>query len=123
MTPRHRFAQITFAAAGIYGLLVTAPLYWMAERIGHDSPPELTHVEYFYGFIGVVIAWQLVFLLIARNPSVYRTIIPIAVVEKIGFAAPAFVLYARHALAATTFAFGVIDLVLALLFSIAYVTL
>lgn len=120
MISSHRFARVTFAAAGIYGLLVMAPQYWLEDRIARDNPPAITHVEYFYGFVGVVIAWQLVFLLIARRPVQYRAIMPVAVVEKLAFGVPAIVLYAEHRLAAMVLGFGVIDLLLAVLFTTAY---
>ena len=120
MISSQRFTRVTFAAAGIYGILVMLPQYWMADRIARDNPPAITHVEYFYGFIGVVIAWQLVFLLIARRPAQFRAIMPVAVVEKLAFGIPAFVLYAQHRLATTVLGFGLVDLLLALLFAIAY---
>ena len=47
-----------FWFAGIYGLLVLAPQYLMERHIGIDFPPEITHPEYFYGFVGVTLAWQ-----------------------------------------------------------------
>jgi hypothetical protein len=121
MIPSPRFPRAAFAAAGIYGLLVMAPQYWMADRIARDNPPPITHVEYFYGFIGVVIAWQLVFLLIAHRPAQYCAIMLVAVVEKLAFGVPAVVLYAQHRLAMTVLGFGLVDLLLAVLFTIAYV--
>ena len=46
--PRYmKFAKWLFAIAGIYGLLVVAPLYWREEQITHDYPPAITHPEYF----------------------------------------------------------------------------
>ena len=62
------FARRVFQVAGIYGLIVMLPQYFLEQRIGRDAPPAITHPEYFYGFIGVVVAWQLCFLAIARDP-------------------------------------------------------
>lgn len=120
VTSPQRFARIAFAVAGVYGLLVMAPQYWLEDRVGRDTPPAITHPEYFYGFIGVVIAWQLAFLLVARDPARYRALMPIAVVEKLGFGLPVLVLYARHRIAGSVLVFGVIDLVLAVLFATSY---
>jgi hypothetical protein len=120
MTSTHRFARVTFAAAGLYGLVAMIPQYWLEERIGRDTPPPITHVEYFYGFIGVVIAWQLVFLLIARNPVALRALMPIAVIEKLAFAVPVIILYAQHRITGTVLGFGQIDLLLAALFTTSY---
>ena len=112
-----KFAKRVFLIAGIYGVIVLTPLYFLEARIGRDDPPPITHPEYFYGFVGVVIAWQLAFLLVARDPARYRALMPVAVVEKLGFGLPALALYARHRIAGSTLGFGVIDLVLAALFA------
>ena len=120
MTTSYRFARIVFAIAGIYGLIVMIPQYWLEDRIGVDSPPAITHPEYFYGFIGVVVAWQLVFLLIARDPARYRAIMPIAFIEKLAFGIPVLLLYSGHRVTASVLVFGCLDLVLALLFAISY---
>jgi len=109
-----------FSVAGIYGLAVLAPQYFLAERIGRDAPPPLTHPEYFYGFIGIALAWQLCFLLIARDPVRLRPIMVPAILEKLAFGLPAVTLYALHQLSSTALAFGLIDLTLAVLFTIAY---
>ena len=119
--PAHRFTGIVYRTAGIYGLLVTLPLYWMEDRIGRDTPPTITHPEYFYGFIGVVVAWQIVFLLIARDPAHFRAIMPVTLVEKLGFGLPALALYAQHRLPRGMLAFGLLDLVWATLFVACFV--
>jgi hypothetical protein len=51
-----RFARVVFLVAGIYGILVLLPQYFLEERIGIDSPPPITHPEHFYGFVGVALA-------------------------------------------------------------------
>ena len=120
VTTTSRFARRVFTVAGIYGLITVAPLYLMEQTIGRQSPPAITHPEYFYGFIGVTLAWQLVFLRLGRDPERLRPIIPIGVVEKLGFGIPAIVLYAQHRLLGSTLVFGLIDLVWAVLFTMAY---
>jgi hypothetical protein len=62
-----RFARWVFLIAGIYGLLVVTPQYFMEGVIARTTGP-ITHPEYFYGFVGVVVAFQLVFLVVARDP-------------------------------------------------------
>ena len=116
----HTFARRVFLVAGIYGLIVMLPQYFLEQRIGRDSPPAITHPEYFYGFIGVVVAWQLCFLAIARDPVRLRPVMPAAIVEKLVFAVPSAVLYAQGRLAATVLPFAAIDLVLGTLFYISY---
>lgn len=55
-----KFARYTFLIAGIYGLIVMLPQYFLEQRIANDSPPAVTHPEFFYGFIGITVAFQLV---------------------------------------------------------------
>lgn len=116
----HRFARRVFLFAGIYGLLVLLPQYFAAARIGRDAPPPITHVEYFYGFIGVAVAWQLCFLAIARDPIGMRAAMLPAVVEKLAFGVPVVALSLRHQLPAVVLGFGAFDLLLAALFFAAY---
>lgn len=59
-----KFARIVFLVAGIYGLIVLLPLYFLEAQTGRDYPPPITHPEYYYGFVGVGVAWLLAFLVI-----------------------------------------------------------
>lgn len=116
-----RFARVVFNVAAIYGILVLSPQYFMEATIGRDYPPPITHPEHFYGFVGLALVWQFVFLLIARDPARYRPLMPIAVLEKLAFGLPSIVLYAQGRLAAPTLAAGLIDLVLGVLFATSYI--
>ena len=53
-----KFAKIVFWVAGIWGLLVLTPLYFMFDLIGRNDPPPITHPGFFYGFVGLGLAWQ-----------------------------------------------------------------
>ena len=114
------FARRVYMIAGIYGLVVLVPQYFMESRIAREMPPAITHPEYFYGFIGLAVAWQLCFLAIARQPVRLRPIMPVTVLEKLAFGVPAIVLHAQGRLATATLAFGILDLVLGMLFVLAY---
>lgn len=116
-----KFAQKTFRFAAIYGILVLAPQYFLEERIGRDTPPPITHPEHFYGFVGLALVWQFAFLLIARDPQRFRPLMPIAILEKIAFGAPAIVLFIAGRIPATVLFFGCVDLLLGVLFALAYV--
>ncbi len=74
-----------FRAAGAIGLLVLLPMYFLENRIGVDLPPRITHPEYFYGFIGVALAWQVAFLIISTDPVRYRPLMAACLVEKFAF--------------------------------------
>ena len=56
--PGDRVARWVFLVAGVYGVLVVLPQYSLEARIARDFPPPITHPEYFYGFIGVALAWR-----------------------------------------------------------------
>ena len=114
------FARRVFTVAGIYGIVVLLPQYFLEDRIGHDNPPPITHAENFYGFIGTALAWQLMFLLIARDPVRYRPAMLPAVLEKLTFAGATIVLFAQRRLADSVLGFGLVDLTFAVLFTISY---
>jgi hypothetical protein len=115
-----KVARWIFGIAGVYGILVIAPLYFMEARIGHDDPPAITHPEYFYGFVGITLAWQIVFLMIAREPARYRPIMLAAVLEKLAWGVAAIVLFRQQRVSGMTLGFGGIDLLLGALFVVAF---
>jgi hypothetical protein len=78
-----KFARYVFLAAGIYGILVTFSLYFMLQKLSTDYPPALTHPEYYYSFVGVTLAWQILFLWIARFPLRFRPMMAFCSIEKL----------------------------------------
>ncbi len=115
------FARRVFRVAAIYGFLVLLPQYFLEGKTGRDFPPAITHPEYYYGFIGVALAWQMVFLVIARDPVRYRPIMIPAIFEKASFGLAAVALFLLDRLNAQMLGAGVLDLVLGTLFLLAYV--
>jgi hypothetical protein len=116
-----KFAKYTFLVAGVYGLLVLVPQYFLETKNGIDYPPPINHPEYFYGFVGIAVAWQLAFLVISRDPVRYRPMMIPAIVEKLTFGVATAVLYAQGRVAAAVLAFGIIDLTLGALFAASFV--
>jgi hypothetical protein len=114
-----RFARIVFLIAGIYGMIVMAPQYFLESTIARQTGP-ITHPEYFYGFLGLCIAWQVLFLAIARDPVRLRPAMPVAMLEKVSFPLPVFVLYAQGRVNAQVAGFASVDVLLLVLFTIAY---
>ncbi|MFO0788972.1 MAG: hypothetical protein U0805_05905 [Pirellulales bacterium] len=112
-----------FWIAGIYGLVVMAPQYFMEDRVGVDYPPAITHPEYFYGFIGIGVAWQIAFLCIATDPVRYRLLMIPAAIEKFSFAVAVAVLFAQARVPTIIGVFASIDLVLGGLFLLAFARL
>jgi hypothetical protein len=116
-----KFARIVFLVAGIWGLLILPPFYFSFERFGRESPPPITHPEFFYGFVGVALAWQFVFLLIAKDPVRYRPIVPAAMFEKFSFAIAVLVLHLQGRLSGNQIALGATaDTLLGIFFVAAY---
>ena len=116
-----RFARILFLIAGIYGLVVLLPQYFLEEKNGRDFPPAITHPEYYYGFIGVGLAWQVLFLIISRDPLRYRQMMIPSVIEKASFGFAVVALYLQHKVSPVLLGAAMIDMVFGLLFIVAYV--
>ena len=116
-----KFAKLVFLVAGVYGLIVLVPQYFFEARTGHDYPPPITHPEYYYGFIGLAVVWQFAFLVISRDPVRYRPLMIPAILEKACFAIPAVVLLMQQRIPSLIFGFAMFDVVLGVLFLIAYV--
>ena len=116
-----RFSRWVFACAGIWGLLVVPPLFFLLARVGRENPPAVTHPEFYYGFAAVATVWQLGFLTMEADPGRFRPLMPIAVLEKTGWIATLLVLYAQHLVASSMLPFATIDLLLGVLFAAAFV--
>jgi hypothetical protein len=114
------FARRVFLFAGVIGLLTLVPQYFMEGRVGRDFPPAITHPEYFYGFVGVGLVWQILFLIISTDPQRLRPAMIAAVLEKLSFGVPVIVLYLQGRLPAMILGFGLFDLFLGVLFVISY---
>jgi hypothetical protein len=115
-----RFSRWLFLIAGIYGLIVLVPFYFLEEKIGSESPPTITHPEYYYGFIGVGVAWQVAFLIIGLDPLRYRPFMIPAILEKVTFGFAALVLFLHDRIPLAVFVSGCSDLVWAVLFVVAF---
>jgi len=116
-----KFAKYTFLVAGIYGVLVLVPQYFLLERNSQNYPPAITHPEYYYGFVGTALVFQLVFFVISTNPVKYRALIGVSILEKAAFAVPAAVLFFSNMLSPSLFAAGMIDALLGVLFLISFI--
>ena len=116
-----KFAKRLFTFAGVYGLVVLLPQYFLEGKVGRDYPPPVTHPEFYYGFVGVGVAWQILFLIIASDPRRYRAAMLAGVVEKASFGVAVVALFMQAKVAPTLLAFGTLDLLLGALFLLAYV--
>jgi hypothetical protein len=115
-----KFAKIVFWIAGIWGVLILAPLYFMFDLIGQKDPPPITHPAFYYGFIGVGLAWQVAFLVIARDPVRFRGMMIPSVLEKFVYGGTLMVLYFQHRLHPGDLVFGGVDVLFGVLFLLAF---
>jgi hypothetical protein len=115
-----KFARYTFLIAGVYGLLALLPMYLLESRYGVDNPPEITHPEFYYGFIGVAAAFQLVFIVISRDPIKYKALIFPSIVEKFSFVIAIAALVIAGRVSGQIIIGAAIDAILGTLFTIAH---
>ena len=115
-----KFAKYTFLLSAIYGLLALLPNYLLELKAGPGNPP-LEHPEFLYGFIGIASVFQIIFLIISRDPVKYRPLMIVSILEKLSFGIPAAILYAKGRLDGPFFIGGMIDLFLAVLFLVSFV--
>ena len=86
-----KIVKYTFLIAGIYGIIALVPMYFLKDYVGEQNPPPLNHPEFFYGFVGVALAWQFVFLIISRDPVRYRLLMLPSILEKLAWGVPALI--------------------------------
>ena len=115
-----KFAKVVFWVAGIWGLLVITPLYFMFDLIGAKDPPAITHPGFYYGFVGVALAWQVAFILIARDPVRLRPMMIPSVVEKFSYGIAVTVLVTQGRMHPSDMLFAGTDTLLGVLFVVAY---
>ena len=116
-----RFAQIAFAVAGIWGIGVLAPFFWLVDVTGRVYDPPTAYPHFFYGFVAVALAWQIAFLVIASNPAAFRALMVPAMLEKFGYVATLAVLYGQERIAQIDALAALPDGLLGLLFIVAFV--
>jgi hypothetical protein len=115
-----RFAKIVFRIAGIWGVLIIAPLYFLFDLISRNDPPPITHPGFFYGFAGLALAWQFVFLVIATDPARYRPLMLPSMLEKFSYGIAVVVLVLQGRTRSSDLIFAATDLLLGVLFVLAY---
>jgi hypothetical protein len=115
-----RFARFAFTAAGIWGIVVLTPLYWLVDVTGRAYSPPTDYPHFFYGFLSVAMAWQIAFLVIGSDPARYRPLMIPAVLEKLGHVGGVAALYGNARISVTDAQAAIPDLLLAVLFLVAF---
>jgi hypothetical protein len=116
-----KFAKIVFWIAGIWGLLVIAPLYFLFNLIGRTDPPIITHPGFYYGFVGLALSWQIAFLFIATDPLRFRPLMIPSVLEKASYVAAVLLLVQQGRMHSSDLVFAGTDFLLGVLFVLAYI--
>ena len=107
-----RFTRRVMIGAAIYGFIGAATLYLT------DAPDP--HRLLYFAFAGIALVFQGVFLVIARDPRRFAPLLPLCVFEKVSFGIPALAFAARGQAEASMALGGAVDLLLAVLFVIAW---
>jgi hypothetical protein len=116
-----KFARIVFLVAGIWGIVVLTPLYWLVDVTGRSYSPPTDYPQFFYGFLGVAMAWQVAFLVIGSSPARFRALMIPGIVEKLTYVMTLVVLYGQSRIPAVDAQAAVPDLLLGILFIVAFV--
>jgi hypothetical protein len=115
-----RFARVVFIAAGVWGIAVLAPFYWLHDLTGRQYPAPTDYPHFFYGFLWVALAWQIAFLAIGSNPARFRAFMIPAILEKFGYVATLAVLYGQARISEMEAMPAIPDLVLGVLFAASF---
>jgi hypothetical protein len=115
-----RFAKVVFIVAGLWGIVVLTPLYWLVDVTGRHYRPPLDYPHFFYGFLSVAMAWQVAFLIIASSPARFRPLMIPGMLEKFGHVLTLAVLYAQRRIPSQDAQAAVPDLLLGTLFIVAF---
>jgi hypothetical protein len=111
-----RFARWVFRIAGFYGVIIVAPMFFFERKIA----PGLTHPVFYYAWLSVDLAWQILFLVLSTDPVRYRPMMLVCVLEKAAAAIAIPWLYASGRLEGQWLAVAAVDLVFSVLFLMSY---
>jgi hypothetical protein len=99
---------------------VLTPLYFLFDLIGRRYARAITHPDFYYGFVGITLVWQIAFLVIANDPVRFRPMMVPAILEKFIYAISVGVLYARGPLQGGQLLAELPDIPLGILFVAAF---
>jgi hypothetical protein len=116
-----RFAKFVFVGAGIWGLAVLPPFFWLVDITGRHYDVPTQYPQFFYGFMSITLAWQLAFLVIGSNPARFRPLMLPSVLEKFGYVVTLAVLHGQGRVSRTDAQALLPDLILGVLFIASFV--
>ena len=116
-----KFAKYVFISAGVWGIVVLTPFYWLVDVTGRRYAPPTEYPHFFYGFFAITMAWQFAFLVIGSNPIRFRPLMVPSMFEKFSYVVTLVVLYNQARISAADFQAAIPDLILGILFVVAFV--
>ena len=115
-----KFARRVFLGAGVYGMGILTPMYFLFDAIGRQNGSPITYPQFYYAFLAVTIAWQLAFLVIGSDPVRFRPLMIPSMVEKFYTVLSMAALFVQGRIALTDMIVISPDLALGILFVIAF---
>ena len=115
-----KFARTVFLVAGVWGVLVITPLFFIFNLIGTQDPPPVTHPGFYYGFATTALAWQIAFFVIASDPRRLRPLMIPSFFEKLFYVTAVVVLYLQGRIRVPDLVLGGIDLLFGISFLAAF---
>jgi hypothetical protein len=115
-----KFAKYVFIAAGVWGIAVLTPLFFLVDITGRPYPAPTDYPHFFYGFLAVAMAWQFAFLAIGSDPIRYRLLMIPAFIEKAGYIFATTLLYSQGRISADEVGTAIPDSLLLVLFVVAF---
>jgi len=115
-----KFAKVVFWGAGVFGVLLLTPLYFMFDLVGRLDPPPITHPQFYYGFAGVALVWQFVYIAIGTDPLRFRPMMILAALAKGSYVGTLLALYLQDRISTVQAATGTPDALLLVLFVAAF---
>jgi hypothetical protein len=101
---------------GLFGLAMITLLFFLEGEMARLAGRPLSNPENYYGFLSVAFAWQLVYLVIGRDPPRYRPIMLLGALGKVMFVTGCWILAATQRAPASVALVASPDLLLAALF-------
>ncbi len=114
------FARVVFLVAGVWGIVVLTPLYFLVDVTGRRYTAPIDYPHFFYGFLSVAMAWQIAFLVIGSSPARFRPLMIPSILEKLGHVAGVGALYGQGRLSLADAQAAGPDLLLGVAFMLAF---
>ena len=110
------FARWVFRIAAVYGIIILAPMLFLERQMA----PGAVHPVFFYAWVSVALAWQILFVLLSMNPIRYRPMMLVCVLQKATAVITIPWLWGLGRVGGTWLGAAASDLVFAVLFLFAY---